>query len=184
MKNNCWSRLASAPSHSKSGTRKFAMVTSSESLTKISRFVNWIMINCPALCSQIILTKVVGLEERLPHSGICIRLSSSVADPGCFSRIRICSITDPWSRVKKIPGSGSASKNLSILTQNLVYKLSEIWSEMFIPDPDPRSIRIFIFYPSLTPDPVVKKAPVLFRFLHYYSNVTQSVYWVVRKGCR
>ncbi len=49
------------------------------------------------------------------------------------------SIPDPGSRVKNIsdPGSGSASKNLSIfLTQKIVSKLSEIWSRMFSPDPD------------------------------------------------
>ncbi len=40
---------------------------------------------------------------------------SSVAYLGCLSRIRIFSIPDP----------GSASKNLSILTQKLVSKLSE-----------------------------------------------------------
>jgi hypothetical protein len=37
-------------------------------------------------------------------------------------------IFHPGSRVKKIPGSGSASasKNLSILTQKIVFKLPEI----------------------------------------------------------
>jgi hypothetical protein len=51
-------------------------------------------------------------------------------------RIRI--FFHPGSRVKKIPdpGSGSASKNLSILNQKIIYKLSEI-SRLFIPDPDP-----------------------------------------------
>ncbi len=34
---------------------------------------------------------------------------------------------------------GSASKNLSILTQNIVSKLSEIWSWLVIPDPYPGS---------------------------------------------
>jgi hypothetical protein len=32
---------------------------------------------------------------------------------------------------------GSASKNLSILIQKIVSKLSEIWSGLSIPDPDP-----------------------------------------------
>jgi hypothetical protein len=41
---------------------------------------------------------------------------SSVADPGCLSRIRIFSIPDP----------GFASENLSILAQKMVSKLSEI----------------------------------------------------------
>ncbi len=47
------------------------------------------------------------------------------------SRIRIFSIRDP--------GSASASKNSNILTQKIVSKLSEIWSRMFISDPDPGS---------------------------------------------
>jgi hypothetical protein len=44
---------------------------------------------------------------------------------------------------------GSASMNLSILTQKIVYKLLEIRSGLFIPDPD------FL----LIPDPEVKRAP-------------------------
>ncbi len=40
------------------------------------------------------------------------------------------------------PGSeffhpGYASKNLSVLTQKIVYKISWIWSGLYIPDPDP-----------------------------------------------
>ncbi len=56
-------------------------------------------------------------------------LKSSVADPECFlSRIQIF----------PIQVAGSASINLSILTQKPVSKLSEIWSGLFIPpDPDP-----------------------------------------------
>jgi hypothetical protein len=69
------------------------------------------------------------------------RTRSSVADPGCLSR-------DP-----NFFHPGSASKNLSILTQNIVSKLSEKWSGLFIPDPD--------FYPSRIPDPGVNKAPDL-----------------------
>jgi hypothetical protein len=46
---------------------------------------------------------------------------------------------------------GSTSKNLSILTQKLIFKLSEIWSAWFIPDPDPDFLPI--------PDPEVKKTP-------------------------
>ncbi len=44
-------------------------------------------------------------------------------------------IPDPGSKRFPDPGSTSASKNLNILTQNIVSKLSEIWSGMFIPDP-------------------------------------------------
>ncbi len=54
--------------------------------------------------------------------------SSSVADPGCLSRIRIF---HPGSRIlgRKDPGSGAATKNLSTvcLTYESVPKLSEIW---------------------------------------------------------
>ncbi len=46
---------------------------------------------------------------------------------------------------------GSASKNLSMLTQTNFSKLSEIRSGLFIPDPDPDFLPI--------PDPGVKKAP-------------------------
>ncbi len=63
-----------------------------------------------------------------------LSLSVSVTDPVCLSRIRIFSNPDP----------GSASKNLSILTQ-------KIWSGLFIPDQDPGYLPI--------PDPDVIKAP-------------------------
>ncbi len=63
------------------------------------------------------------------------------------SRIRTVSIPDP----------GSSSKNLSILTpkksKKMVSKLKQIWSGLFIPDPDAD------FLPSRIPDPGVKKAP-------------------------
>ncbi len=64
-----------------------------------------------------------------------------VADPGSDffpSRIRIFPIPDP----------GSASKNLSTLTQKIVSKLSEIWSGLFIPDPDPGSGSWFFNHPG------------------------------------
>jgi hypothetical protein len=51
---------------------------------------------------------------------------------GIFSRIRIV----------PIPDLGSTSKNLSIQTQTIVFKLSEICSWLFIPDLD------HDFYPS------------------------------------
>ncbi len=55
--------------------------------------------------------------------------SNSVADPGS-------ELFPPRIQFFSIPGPGSASKNLSILTQKIVFKLSEIWSGLFIPDPD------------------------------------------------
>ncbi len=43
---------------------------------------------------------------------------------------------DPGSQIQGQKDSGSASKNFSILTQKVVSTLSEIWSGLFIPDPD------------------------------------------------
>ncbi len=48
-----------------------------------------------------------------------------VRDPRCLSWISIFSIPDP----------GFVSKNLSILGQKI--KISDVWSGLFIPDPDP-----------------------------------------------
>ncbi len=61
--------------------------------------------------------------------------SVSVADSGCSSQNRIfpSRIPDPGSKI--FPETGSISKILGILTQKIVSQLSEIWSEMFIPDP-------------------------------------------------
>jgi hypothetical protein len=70
-------------------------------------------------------------------------------------------IPDPGSKFF-YPGSGTASKNLSILTQKIVSKISEILSGMFIPDLDLDLLPIP--YPGGSkkhriPDPGVKKAP-------------------------
>ncbi len=75
---------------------------------------------------------------------VCLPISEinhffSVSDPGCLSRF-----FHPVFRIRifSIPDTGSTSKNLSILTQNIPSKLSEIWSGLFIPDPDPDSVSI------------------------------------------
>jgi hypothetical protein len=75
------------------------------------------------------------------------RIIKKLKSEGCIVA-RLYSIPD-----KKIfiPDPGSTSKNLSILTQKSVFKFSEIWSGLFIPDPDPGFLPI--------PDPGVKKAP-------------------------
>ncbi len=72
-----------------------------------------------------------------------------VADPGCLSRIPDpnFSIPDSWFKVKNIPDPGPISV---FLTHKIVSKLSEIWSWMFIPDPD-----LDLWH---VPDPGVKKA--------------------------
>jgi hypothetical protein len=88
---------------------------------------------------------LADIEEHLGVTIQQVRLHpTSVADPGF-----IPNFFHPGSRVKKISGSGSASKNLSILTQNIVAKLSEIrcLSRIRIPDSD------LDFYPSRIPDP-------------------------------
>ncbi len=67
-------------------------------------------------------------------------------------------IPDPGSEFfsSRILDAGSVSKNLSILTQKIAFKLSEIWyGSVFIPDPD----NTLIFYPSRSPDPGIKMAP-------------------------
>jgi hypothetical protein len=53
--------------------------------------------------------------------------SVTITNLGCLSRI-----PDPY-----FFHPGSASKNLSILIQKTVSKLSEVWFGLFIPDPDP-----------------------------------------------
>ncbi len=67
-------------------------------------------------------------------------------DAYSWSRKRIFSILDPRSIVKKIPDTGSASKNWSILTQKLFPSSSNIIWEVppgsgpwFFPRPDPDS---------------------------------------------
>jgi hypothetical protein len=76
------------------------------------------------------------------------------AYPG--SRIRIFAIPDAGSRLIKILDPGSLIrgriKEFRYFNPKIVSKLSEKWSGLFIPDPDPD------FYPSRIPDPGVNKA--------------------------
>ncbi len=66
---------------------------------------------------------------RILNTIVHQRLDFRVADPRCLSRILHFSI----------PDSGSASKNLRYLTKKLFcfFKLLEVWSGLFIPEPDP-----------------------------------------------
>jgi hypothetical protein len=59
------------------------------------------------------------------------------------------------------PGSRIRIKEFKYFTQNIVSKLSEIWSGLFNPDPDSSGTlhHGIIFYPSWIPDPGNKKAP-------------------------
>ncbi len=77
---------------------------------------------------QAILRHNEGLssDDEMPGQDMAglSKVIDSYADPGCLSRIRIFSIPDPHQNI------------VSILTQKIVSKLSEIWSGLFIPDPD------------------------------------------------
>jgi hypothetical protein len=61
----------------------------------------------------------VGSRRREGKSGSVTSIlagpDSSVADPGCLSRIQIFSIPDPGARVEMTPGSWIRIKELSIL---------------------------------------------------------------------
>ncbi len=67
------------------------------------------------------------------------RALTSVADPRCLSQGPRSEFCRPGSRVKKNSGSGSASKNLSILTQKLFLssRKNDSGCSSRIPDPDP-----------------------------------------------
>ncbi len=87
---------------------------------------------------------------RIPYSE-CGYPKPSVADPGCSSRIPDSNFSIPDTGSKRFPdpGSASAAKSLSTLTQKIV-STSEIWFGMFIPDPDLDFL--------LIPDAEVKKS--------------------------
>jgi hypothetical protein len=85
---------------------------------------------------------------------------TSVTDPGYLSRIRIFPFPDPNFSIPdpNFFHPGSASKNLSILTQkNCLYALGNM---IWVVHPGSGSrIWILTLYPSGIPDPGVKKAP-------------------------
>jgi hypothetical protein len=88
--------------------------------------------------------KRISVSHPIQKIVTCSR--SSAADPYPGSEFFFPSrIPDTGSKRFPDPGSGSALKNLSILTQKIVSKHQYCGSGMFIPDPD--------FYPSRTPDP-------------------------------
>jgi hypothetical protein len=68
------------------------------------------------------------VSGALSEEGENLSTYISVVDPKCLSGIPDPNFFHPRSSVKKIPdpGSASASKNLSILAQKIVSKLSEI----------------------------------------------------------
>ncbi len=83
---------------------------------------------------------------------------SSVADPGCLSRIPDPTFFHPGSRIRtvSIPDPGSSSKNLSKKSQKKWFLSSKKYDpgcSSRIPDPDAD------FLPSRIPEPGVKKVP-------------------------
>ncbi len=86
-----------------------------------------------SLCSLYCNWQLIPLENTGASPKQCCGSGMFIPDPNFFHP------------------SGSASKNLNILTQIIVSNLSEIWSGLFIPDPDHEFLPI--------PDPGVKKAP-------------------------
>ncbi len=81
---------------------------------------------------------------RIPSLSKSLSLSSSVADPGCLSRIPDTTFFHPGSRIRtvSIPDPGSASKNLSILIPKkpkkwfLTSRKFDLGCSSQIPDPD------------------------------------------------
>ncbi len=103
---------------------------------------------------------VPPLHAVLLHSSARISNTlggTNVADPGCLSWITDPTFFHPGSQIPdrnfSIPDPGSASKNLSILTQKWF-----LTSRKYDPSCSSR-IRILTFYPSRILDPGVKKAP-------------------------
>ncbi len=81
---------------------------------------------------------------------------SSVADPGCLSRIPVTTFFHSGSRIQLFPSRIPTPHQriyFSILTQKLFLS-----SRNYDPGCSSR-IRILTFYPSWIPDPGVKKAP-------------------------
>ncbi len=78
-----------------------------------------------------------GRERRGRGQAQGKQAGSSSVLPSCSSGFG----TNPESRIWifSIPEPESASKNLSILTKKIDTKLWEIWSGLFIPNPDPGS---------------------------------------------
>jgi len=116
--------------------------------------------------SKCYCTRLIFKKGRVRANKLTIIAPNKHTGWVCLQMRAVLRIWDvhPGSWVKKIPDSGSwswswsaststsasASKNVSTLTQKIVSSLSDIWTGMFIPDPD------LDFLPI--PDPGVKKA--------------------------
>jgi hypothetical protein len=93
-------------------------------------------------------------------------------DQGCLCRISDPNFFHPGSGVKKISG-----KDFKYTNPKNCSKLSEIWSEMFIPDPD----LDFTLLESRIPDPGVKRQPNIKVYHEEFLNLNLVVEQFLKK---
>ncbi len=107
---------------------------------------------CPRAISLLHVPISAGWQLSTPIYIPVLRIRNVIPDPGS-------ELPHPGSKFfhsgSEFFHPGSEPKNFSILTQNIVSKLSEMWSGLFIPDPDPGFGSWFL----PIPDPGLKKAP-------------------------
>ncbi len=72
-----------------------------------------------------------------PHYGLFRQERRQRILRGKKTRKAVLRIRDPGSRIRIFPSRIRIKEFLSILTLKIVSKLLEIWSGLFIPDPDP-----------------------------------------------
>ncbi len=108
-----------------------------------------LLVNVTNFCTR--TSDILGSSYQEASSGTPLDQRSRRVDEG-FRHFRLCCRSWMFVPNPNFFHPGSASKNLSILTQKIVSKLSEIWSGLFIPDPDPA------FLPIPYPGYRVKKA--------------------------
>ncbi len=105
------------------------------------------------LCSGLMICVCVGAGEEQPTPALQVGGVPPPRRDGQELR-RLCQVGHfRWcgSRIRIFSIPGSASKNLSILTQKIAAKLTEIrWFGLFlfIPDPDPGSGSWFLTHPG------------------------------------
>ncbi len=90
------------------------------------------------ITDQIRLLSPLNSNDRsipLNISELNLSCLNQCCDPGCLSRIWIFPIPDPGSKDSGIPDPARI-KELKYFNPKIVSKLSEIWSGMFISDPD------------------------------------------------
>jgi hypothetical protein len=117
---------------------------------------------------------VLRIRDVYPGSDFFpTRIKSSIADPGCLSRIRLFSIPDPGSQIRIFPsGSRIRIKELKYFNQKKWFLCSRKYDtgcSSRIPDPDPYFLPI--------PDPEVKKAPDPGSQIRIRNTVQKAMRW-------